>query len=423
MSEEGAPSLLPSEVTDLSEEVAKDQTGDVSYCVANSKTASATDFAFGLATPPGTPKAITIKPDWFGSYFRPIRVLRPALPTLVEIINNRQTILTFRPGENITTLIPKVENYNMLVQTKNGIALPGEIVLRIIEEAINLEPTAVRTLSLISKGFYTLVNTFEKSIVGSLILSDNGALTYTNSTTSPIIGIATISAYSVLEEKLTYKWYSEMRARAIIVETLAHHDIMFMDPGGNWPTLEIEKSELYQREILMKKAGLLLLFQLADCIVGLESTSDIRGEQSGFLERLGETDLAILIACVELLGGNFKARDKARHAESGEQLDNHDLTERMCVFEDKVQRFGPYFACAYLNGHLNPDRRPDIWVYEEMLQGLEDLNAFELGYTMAFASLQSVGWRIFMHKMGTTQLNSWNEAKKLVEVEMAGYKL
>lgn len=59
----------------------------------------------------------------------------------------------------------------------------------------------------------------------------------------------------------------------------------------------------------------------------------------------------------------------------------------------------------------------------ELQQGLDNMNAFELGYTMSFASLQSIVWRIFCRKQNCTLQGGWNEAKELVEQEMAGYKL
>lgn len=216
-----------------------------------------------------------------------------------------------------------------------------------------------------------------------------------------------------------------MRARAVIVEHLAENPIMYMDlaPGNNWPTLDVKKPELEAREVILKSHGLHLLFKLADCIAGLLTTNEIRNEQSQFLESLSKTELAILIATVELLGVGFRESESIRLKNDGEPVDHHTLTELGCVFSDKVQRYGPYFASAYLFGVANKARRPDLWVWEEIGQGLEDLRSFEMGYTMAYASLQSVGWKIFMSKVGCMPASRWLEAKKLIEVAMAGYKL
>jgi hypothetical protein len=52
---------------------------------------------------------------------------------------------------------------------------------------------------------------------------------------------------------------------------------------------------------------------------------------------------------------------------------------------------------------------------------MDDMNAFELGHTMSYASLQSVVWRVFCRKAACALQDGWNEARKLVEVEMAKY--
>jgi hypothetical protein len=51
------------------------------------------------------------------------------------------------------------------------------------------------------------------------------------------------------------------------------------------------------------------------------------------------------------------------------------------------------------------------------------MNAFELGYTMSFASLQSVVWRIFCKKVKCSLQNSWTPAKEMIESEMATYEI
>lgn len=87
----------------------------------------------------------------------------------------------------------------------------------------------------------------------------------------------------------------------------------------------------------------------------------------------------------------------------------------MCVFEDKVQRYGPYFAWAFLDGCSMENRRPDVWFREEMQSGIDDMNAFELGHTMSFASLQSVVWRVFCLKAECSHADRWERVKGLVE--------
>jgi len=59
----------------------------------------------------------------------------------------------------------------------------------------------------------------------------------------------------------------------------------------------------------------------------------------------------------------------------------------------------------------------------ELNQGLDDMNAFELGYTMSFASLQSVVWRMFCKKASCSLQHSWGPAKEMIEAEMVQYTL
>jgi hypothetical protein len=59
----------------------------------------------------------------------------------------------------------------------------------------------------------------------------------------------------------------------------------------------------------------------------------------------------------------------------------------------------------------------------ELQQGLDDMNAFELGYTMSFASLQSVVWRIFCNKASCSLQDSWTPAKEMIESGMAAYEI
>ena len=90
------------------------------------------------------------------------------------------------------------------------------------------------------------------------------------------------------------------------------------------------------------------------------------------------------------------------------------IRECMCVFEDRVQRYGPFFAYAYVEG-FSMSRRPDVWTRAELQKGLDDMNDFELGYTMSFASLQSVVWRVLCRKADCSLAESWHVAKTMIE--------
>jgi hypothetical protein len=86
----------------------------------------------------------------------------------------------------------------------------------------------------------------------------------------------------------------------------------------------------------------------------------------------------------------------------------------MCVFEDRIQRYGPYYAWSFFEGHSS-HQRPDHWTREDLQEGIDDMNAFELGYTMSFASLQSVVWKVFRTKINCSRPDSWREAQCLIE--------
>jgi hypothetical protein len=95
----------------------------------------------------------------------------------------------------------------------------------------------------------------------------------------------------------------------------------------------------------------------------------------------------------------------------------------MCVFEDLVQRYGPCFAYAFVDGWKQKTHRHDMWAREMLQEGLDNMNAFEMGHTMSYASLQSVVWRVFCRKVGCQLQDSWDEARAMVELRMGKYKL
>jgi hypothetical protein len=51
------------------------------------------------------------------------------------------------------------------------------------------------------------------------------------------------------------------------------------------------------------------------------------------------------------------------------------------------------------------------------------MNEYELGNIMAYASLQSVVWKVFCRKRGCLMVDRWIEAKAAVEEVMAGFRL
>jgi len=335
-----------------------------------------------------------------------------------------------------------------LFRSNGGIELFGEVSLLIAEHVIEEDPYAVRSLLLLSKSFHSLLKRYEISCTKHLSYNEI-RLAYTNSAQAIILS-SQVAPRDNPVQALTYPWFSELRFRSTIIDFLTNHEITHMEDYTNdWPTLDIPKSELQQRLVMFKRKAFLLLYRLADCAVGLDGTGNIRARQSVFLDSLSTQDLATLGVMVEVMGQSFFNMTKRLllspdfqnsdallpsissatyfHSPSSMQyndsINDNCIRECMCVFEDLIQRHGPYFAWAYLAGSEDKTRRPDLWARAELKQGLDDMNAFELGYTMAFASLQSVVWRIFCKKANCSLPESWISAKEMVENKMTGYKI
>lgn len=160
--------------------------------------------------------------------------------------------------------------------------------------------------------------------------------------------------------------------------------------SDGWPTLNTSKTQLHQRETRFKKDGFLLLYRLSDCAAGLPDIAEIRSKQSLFLESLSTVALATLGVMVEIIGQGYFNMTKASLKQTNllnssvRQASNPDILtdsqpvtpssapfndlmsdnwirESMCVFEDLVQRYGPYYAWAYVDGEREVIRRADRW--------------------------------------------------------------
>ncbi|CZS90655.1 uncharacterized protein RCO7_06802 [Rhynchosporium graminicola] len=241
-----------------------------------------------------------------------------------------------------------------------------------------------------------------------------------------------------------------MHSRRQTIEFLITHEVSEMvdtTNSANWPTLDIPKEELLKRLVMFKKEALFLLYRLADCTAGLTETPEIRFKQSEFLDSLSSDELADLGVIVEVMGHGFFTMTKNALLESGllnnmaplpanashlytpistpiEDLrTDHWIRECMCVFEDLVQKYGPAFAYAYIEGSNDRMRRPDLWARLQMQHGLDNMNAYEMGYTMSYASLQSVVWRVFCRRVECSLQDSWKIARERVEAQMQGYKV
>ena len=183
----------------------------------------------------------------------------------------------------------------------------------------------------------------------------------------------------------------------------------------NMPTLDVAIPVLLKRVEEFKKDALSIMYRLADRTAGFEYPEHIRTQQSNFFEKvLTVSELAKLGCMVRILGLGYFSTSKGRGIK-----DDDYIRESMCVFEDRVLRFGPHFAWAYLTEH----RTSSQWAQSEMQKGLDNMEAFERGQMMTYASLQSVVWHCFCRKAHCSLHDSWDTAKGLVELEMASYTL
>jgi hypothetical protein len=140
------------------------------------------------------------------------------------------------------------------------------------------------------------------------------------------------------------------------------------DTSSGWPRLPdtLPQIERLAREIRFKQLGFLLLYRLADCTAGIQETSRIRRAQGKFLDSLTVEETAILCCLVEVMGQGFLnitmspqyfdiiktvggSMSLAVPLGTDPSTENW-LRECMCVFEDRLQRYGSFsFASSSLS--------------------------------------------------------------------------
>ncbi|KAJ5047311.1 uncharacterized protein L3040_003140 [Drepanopeziza brunnea f. sp. 'multigermtubi'] len=335
----------------------------------------------------------------------------------------------------------------MALRSDRGLVLGPEVCLDIATALIDSDPKAIRSLLCLSKEFYSLLTAYERSISRSLLKINKDKFAYANSQQAEILSSRTPPGNAIVSV-LTFPWVLEMKSRVKTIDFLVGHEITEMsDYRKNWPTLDLPNADLGNYLTKFKKSALLLLYKLVDYTAGLTEINVVRSRQAEFLDGLSSIDLASIGVLVEVIGEGFFTMTKGDLHRSGllnniptqltsdprlftptsthvEDLHNdHWLQECMCVFEDLVQRYGPYFAYAFLEKSRDAPRRPDLWTRSMLQQGLDNMNAFEMGYTMSYASLQSVVWRKFCKKANCTLEDSWRTAQEMVETQMAEYKV
>jgi hypothetical protein len=160
----------------------------------------------------------------------------------------------------------------------------------------------------------------------------------------------------------------------------------------------------------IKKDVLLLMYQMVDSTAGLKKKHSVRTRQIEYLEMLTPLELAKLGCFVKALGLGY-----SKHMElQPDPIKDRFTRERICVFEDKVLRYGPFFAWATIAG----TERARRWGRIIMLDGLNDLHDFERGQSMAYASLQSVVWNLFCKRAECNLADSWAIMKEMIDGQM-----
>lgn len=193
-------------------------------------------------------------------------------------------------------------------------------------------------------------------------------------------------------------------------------------PGGriaiDLPIPDVPKSELSIRIERFKRDALYILYGMADSTAVVSETNihAIRAHQRLYLESLTTTQLAILGVFVRVLGLGYFRLTRCNHPNKT----SDSIRDGWIVFEDRILRYGPFFAWATV---IRTEGVIRDWSDEMIAQALADMEAFETGRVKGYASLQSVLWRLFCTRKECNMFDSWDEAREVVETEMLGYDI
>ena len=252
--------------------------------------------------------------------------------------------------------------------------------------------------------FHSLLRRYEHSITKKLATGQNINYPIRPSLASP---------ERVTFGPFAFPWLSEIRSRKTIAMFLAQHDVSDLgrldmgDAGGLQSDITQNKPEHPANRL--KADMLLLMYQLVDSTSGLKKKHSIRASQVEFLEMLSPLELAKLGYFVKALGLGYAQHMELQH----ECVSDHSIRERICVFEDKVLRYGPCLAWALIAG----TEKSLGWGRIVMLEGLNDMEAFEKGQCEAYASLQSVVWKMFCKRAECDLADSWAIMRDMIEGE------
>lgn len=209
----------------------------------------------------------------------------------------------------------------------------------------------------------------------------------------------------------SYPWLLETRSRVTTIDLLVQCDttdlgILGVSRTGALPSnTPPSKQKLHEERI--KKDMLLLMYQLVDSTAGWRKKDSIRASQMEFLETLSTLELATLAYFIEALGLGY-----ARYLElQPDQITDQCIQEHICVFKDKALQYGPFFVWATIAG----TEEARIWSQIAMQEGLNDMQAYERGEPLLFASLQSAVWKLFCERAGCNLPDIWTVMKDVID--------
>ena len=267
------------------------------------------------------------------------------------------------------------------------------------------------------KTFSSLLHSYEASIVKAVSMKEGTLSLY------PSILLSSWP-HNTRTFASSYRWLCEVRCRTHTIESLINHEVTRMLPssdgsiGIDLPLPDVEQAPLASRLERFKRDALQFLYGMADSTASCSSFDihAVRAHQCSFLESLSTTQLAMLGVITRVLGvGYFRMTTSDYPSKTSDSI-----RDRWIVFEDRVLRWGPFFAWA-----TAVETRGVIhdWTTEVISDALEDMKAFESGRSQGYASLQSVLWKLYCARTEYNIFDSWEVARKTVEIEMLRYEI
>ncbi|KAG9248816.1 hypothetical protein BJ878DRAFT_486779 [Calycina marina] len=294
-----------------------------------------------------------------------------------------------------------------MLRSKQGKRIPAEVCLNIVEQALKDDPKSIKGFVTISKDFNLLLKRYERSLVKNTLTP--GINLHYN-----LLPSCANPEWVKNASPCSYRWLSELHMRTKHDSLyLAEHRMSLMW-GSTWPlfpprpgstyTTPPEYAEFNKHMRMLKLQGIELLYEIADCTVGLKT-----GRQVDFMHELEPLELAKLGIMVVALSQGYDDL----HGSLVEHLPGPVKRERICVYKNKLLRYGPYFAIAATKN--------DPWVTTVIDEGLNELGAFEsstMPWKVSAPSLQSQLWKILCQKVGCSLPDGWEKAKELVEEDL-----